>query len=135
MTKFAKICAVLLFVPVVILTGYMVRLSGLAHFEKVEIAVEGYDPKDFFSGYYVALQPNWQRTDCSQFADNACPKKEFAEVYSFYVKEDTVKRICLFFGFEIVYNHLIIFSILRLIFFYCRCFLCCDCRFGKQMQC
>ena len=93
MTKFAKICAVLLFVPVVILTGYMVRLSGLAHFEKVEIAVEGYDPKDFFSGYYVALQPNWQRTDCSQFADNACPKKEFAEVYSFYVKEDTAKKL------------------------------------------
>ncbi len=91
MTKFAKICAVLLFVPVIILTGYMMRLSGLAHFEKVEIAVEGYDPKDFFSGYYVALQPNWQKTDCTQFKDNACPKKEFAEVYSFYVKENNAK--------------------------------------------
>ena len=93
MTKFAKICAVLLFVPVVILTGYMVRLSGLAHFEKVEIAVEGYDPKDFFSGYYVALQPNWQRTDCSRFADKVCPQKEFEQVYSFYVKEDTAKKL------------------------------------------
>ena len=48
MTKFAKICAVLLFVPVVILSVYMLRLTYLAHFEKVEIAVEGYDPKDFF---------------------------------------------------------------------------------------
>lgn len=93
MTKFAKICAVLLFVPVVILTGYMMRLSGLAHFEKVEIAVKGYDPKDFFSGYYVALQPNWQRTDCSQFADKVCPQKEFEQVYSFYVKEDTAKKL------------------------------------------
>lgn len=93
MTKFAKICAVLLFVPVVILTGYMVRLSGLTNFEKVEIAVEGYDPKDFFSGYYVALQPNWQKTDCTQFKDNACPKKEFAEVYSFYVKENNARKL------------------------------------------
>ena len=93
MTKFAKICTVLLFVPVIILTGYMMRLSGLAHFEKVEIAVEGYDPKDFFSGYYVALQPNWQKTDCTQFKDNACPKKEFAEVYSFYVKENAAEKL------------------------------------------
>ena len=59
----------------------------------MEIAVKGYDPKDFFSGYYVALQPNWQKTDCTQFKDNACPKKEFAEVYSFYVKEDTAKKL------------------------------------------
>lgn len=93
MTKFAKICAVLLFVPVVILTGYMVRLSGLTNFEKVEIAVEGYDPKDFFSGYYVALQPNWQRTDCSQFTDKVCPQKEFEQVYSFYVKENAAKKL------------------------------------------
>ena len=93
MTKFAKICAVLLFVPVVILSVYMLRLTYLTHFQKVEIAVEGYDPKDFFSGYYVALQPNWQKTDCTQFKDNACPKKEFAEVYSFYVKEDTAKKL------------------------------------------
>ena len=93
MTKFAKICAVLLFVPVIILTGYMVRLFGLTNFEKVEIAVEGYDPKDFFSGYYVALQPNWQKTDCSQFADKVCPQKEFAQVYSFYVKENAAEKL------------------------------------------
>lgn len=93
MTKFAKICTVLLFVPVIILTGYMMRLSGLAHFEKVEIAVEGYDPKDFFSGYYVALQPNWQKTDCSQFVGNTCPKAEFAEVYSFYTKENNARKL------------------------------------------
>lgn len=93
MTKFAKICAVLLFVPVVILTGYMVRLSGLTNFEKVEIAVAGYDPKDFFSGYYVALQPNWQKTDCSQFVGNTCPKEEFAEVYSFYTKENNARKL------------------------------------------
>lgn len=93
MTKFAKICTVLLFVPVIILTGYMVRLSGLTNFEKVEIAVAGYDPKDFFSGYYVALQPNWQKTDCSQFVGNTCPKEEFAEVYSFYTKENNARKL------------------------------------------
>lgn len=93
MTKFAKICAVLLFVPVVILSVYMLRLTYLTHFEKVEIAVKGYDPKDFFSGYYVALQPNWQKTNCSQFVGNTCPKKEFAEVYSFYVKENNARKL------------------------------------------
>ena len=93
MTKFAKICTVLLFVPVVILSVYMLRLTYLTHFEKVEIAVEGYDPKDFFSGYYVALQPNWQKTDCSQFVGNICPKAEFAEVYSFYTKENNARKL------------------------------------------
>ena len=38
MTKFAKICAVLLFVPVVILSVYMLRLTYLTHFEKVEMS-------------------------------------------------------------------------------------------------
>ena len=93
MTKFAKVCAVLLFVPVVILTGYMLRLSYLTNFEKVEIAVDGYDPKDFFSGYYVALQPNWQKTNCSQFAGNVCPKENFEQVYSFYVKRDNAAKL------------------------------------------
>ncbi len=93
MTKFAKICAVLLFVPVVALTAYMLRLSYLTKFEKVEIAADGYDPKDFFSGYYVALQPNWQKTDCSQFIGKTCPTKEFEQVYSFYVKEDAAKKL------------------------------------------
>lgn len=93
MTKFTKLSAVLLFVPVLVLTGYMLRLSYLTKFEKVEIAVEGYDPKDFFSGYYVALQPNWQKTDCSQFTEKTCPTKEFEQVYSFYVKEDAAKKL------------------------------------------
>ena len=93
MTKFAKICAALLFVPVVVLTGYMLRLSYLTKFEKVEIAVEGYDPKDFFSGYYVALQPNWKKNDCSQFAGNTCPTKDFEQVYSFYTKEGNAKKL------------------------------------------
>lgn len=93
MSKFAKICMVLLFVPVVILSVYMLRLSYLTNFGKVEIAADGYDPKDFFSGYYVALQPNWQKTDCSQFTGKTCPAKEFEQVYSFYVKEEAAKKL------------------------------------------
>lgn len=93
MTKFVKIFSVLLLLPIVVLSAYTLRLSYLTHFERVKIVVEGYDPKDFFSGYYIALQPNWQKTDCSQFVDNICPKEEFQQVYSFYVKEEWAKRL------------------------------------------
>ena len=44
-----KIFAILLFVPVIVLGAYMIKLISMSRFEKVEVAVQGYDPKDFFS--------------------------------------------------------------------------------------
>ncbi|MDO4162305.1 MAG: hypothetical protein Q4D80_04810 [Pseudomonadota bacterium] len=86
MTKFTKICILLLFLPIIILSVQMLRLSYMTTFSKVEIAVRGYDPKDFFSGYYMRLQPDWQNTDCAQFENKECPVKDFKKVYDFYIR-------------------------------------------------
>lgn len=80
-----KILITLLFLPIIGLFGTMMYYEKMTHFDRVEIAVEGYDPKDFFSGYYMNLQLNWQKTDCTQFADSICPQDEFAHHYNFYI--------------------------------------------------
>lgn len=53
----------------------------------VLIAVTGYDPRDLLSGHYVNLRPVWDKTDCSQFADNECPRDRFRYSYRFYLPE------------------------------------------------
>ncbi len=83
-----KILAALLLLPVVGLGGGMLYYEKMTHFDRVEIAVRGYDPKDFFSGYYMRLQPDWQKTDCTQFADKRCPQNDFAKDYTFYMKQE-----------------------------------------------
>lgn len=88
-----KIFAILLFVPVIVLGAYMVKLISMSRFEKVEVAVQGYDPKDFFSGYYMYLRPDWEKTDCSQFADNICPREEFEQTYTFYIKREQSDKL------------------------------------------
>lgn len=88
-----KIFAVLLFFPVVILAGYMLRLNYMSHFEKVEVAVQGYDPKDFFSGYYMYLRPDWEKTDCTQFEKNVCPIEDFEQTYTFYIKREQSNKL------------------------------------------
>lgn len=81
-----KILYSLLFLPVVALGVQMLRLDSLTHFSQVEVVVQGYDPKDFFAGYYMNLRPDWENTDCSQFADSTCPRNDFASNYSFYIQ-------------------------------------------------
>lgn len=83
-----KILAALLLLPVVGLGGSMLYYEKMTHFDRVEIAVRGYDPKDFFAGYYMRLQPDWQKTDCTQFADKLCPQNDFAKDYTFYMKQE-----------------------------------------------
>lgn len=80
-----RILIALLFLPIICLFGTMMYYEKMTHFNRVEVAVEGYDPKDFFSGYYMNLQLNWAKTDCTQFADNICPQDEFAHHYNFYI--------------------------------------------------
>ena len=80
-----KILTALLFLPIILLAGSMLYYEKMTHFDRVEIAVEGYDPKNFFSGYYMNLQLNWQKTDCTQFAESICPQDEFAPHYNFYI--------------------------------------------------
>ena len=83
-----KILAALLLLPVVGLGATMLYYEKMTHFDRVEVAVRGYDPKDFFSGYYMRLQPDWEKTNCTQFADKVCPKDEFAKDYTFYMKQE-----------------------------------------------
>lgn len=88
-----KILTGLLLLPVVVLGICMVRLNYMSNFEKVEVAVQGYDPKDFFSGYYMYLRPDWEHTDCTQFADNVCPKSNFNSTYTFYIKREQSEKL------------------------------------------
>lgn len=88
-----KLWGVLLCLPAVVLTAIIVYLNCLTHFTRVEVAVRGYDPKDFFAGYYILLQPDWSATDCSQFADGICPKDDFAPTYNFYIKREQSDKI------------------------------------------
>lgn len=76
---------ILLFLPVFILGGVISYYDYSTHFSRVEIVVEGYDPKDFFSGYYMELQPNWAKTDCTQFAEQKCPTEAFQQRYKYYI--------------------------------------------------
>jgi len=88
-----KVLASLLLLPIIVLAGSMLRLSYMSNFEKVEIAVQGYDPKDFFSGYYMYLRPDWEKTDCTQFADDKCPKDNFNKTYTFYIKREQSEKL------------------------------------------
>ena len=80
--------AILLVLPILVLGGYMLYLNAMTKFNRVEVVVQGYDPKDFLSGYYLYLRPDWNETDCTQFADGVCPQKEFDETFTFYIRSE-----------------------------------------------
>ncbi|MBQ4400058.1 MAG: hypothetical protein II830_02040 [Alphaproteobacteria bacterium] len=88
-----KILAVLLFLPVIGLGFYMLWLQTMTEFRRVEIAVAGYDPRDFFSGNYMNLRLDWNSTDCSQFKDNVCPKEDFDLFYHFYIRQENSQTL------------------------------------------
>ena len=112
-----KILAALLFLPVIGLGFYMLWLQTMTEFRRVEIAVAGYDPRDFFSGNYMNLQLDWNSTDCSQFADNRCPKEDFDLFYHFYIRQENSQALTqkvnagnvkLVFSYEHGYNPMIV---------------------------
>ncbi|MBR3662189.1 MAG: hypothetical protein IKN67_02790 [Alphaproteobacteria bacterium] len=88
-----KIKLALLFFPIVILFGYIMSLNYLSSFSEVKIAMRGYDPLDLFSGYYMNMQPDWERTDCSQFAGSVCPKDNFRSYYNFYINQKNSEQL------------------------------------------
>ena len=83
----------LLFLPVLVLGGAMAYYDYATHFSRVEVVVEGYDPKDFFSGYFMELQPNWDKTDCTQFTEQKCPTKAFLPHYRYYINRDQSDKL------------------------------------------
>ena len=88
-----KLLYSLLYIPALVLSGVMIYYTTESNFSKVEIAVQGYDPKDFFSGYYMNLQPDWEKTDCSQFENNVCPVQEFRPVYNYYIRREQSEKL------------------------------------------
>lgn len=88
-----KLLYSLLYVPALVLSGVMIYYTTESNFSKVEIAVQGYDPKDFFSGYYMNLQPDWEKTDCGQFENNVCPVREFRPVYNYYIRREQSAKL------------------------------------------
>lgn len=83
----------LLYLPALFLTCVMIYYTAESNFAKVEVAVTGYDPKDFFSGYYMSLQTDWAKTDCSQFENNVCPINDFRKVYNYYIKREQSSKL------------------------------------------
>ncbi len=78
----------LIFLPVFVLGANMLYLSSLTEFSKVNIAVQGYDPRDLFAGNYMYLQLDWDKTDCAQFENQVCPKENFNDTYNFYINKE-----------------------------------------------
>ena len=88
-----KLLYSLLYIPALVLSGVMIYYTTESNFSKVEIAVQGYDPKDFFSGYYMNLQPDWEKTDCGQFENNVCPVQDFRSVYNYYIRREQSAKL------------------------------------------
>lgn len=75
--------------PVVLMGAVMGYHGYMSSFDEVEIAATGYDPRDILAGHYLNLQLDWNKTDCTQFSGNVCPKKEFDKVYNFYISRQS----------------------------------------------
>lgn len=94
---------------------YTQQMSG----QEIKVAVSGYDPRDLLSGRYIEYTIDWNRTDCTQFADGICPKDEFckeaslARVCRFYIPEEKAEQLTRLFWkrnttdmvFEVVYSY------------------------------
>lgn len=86
---------------------------------EVKVAVEGYDPRDLFSGRYIQYSVDWDKTDCAQFADGQCPQDEFCvdarwgRQCRFYIPEEYASQLDSLFRlrnqndlvFEVIYSY------------------------------
>ena len=88
-----KLVLGLLFLPVFVLGAMMAYYDYATHFSRVEVVVEGYDPKDFFSGFYMELQPAWDKTDCTQFEEQKCPQEAFKSRYKYFINRQHSNKL------------------------------------------
>lgn len=87
---------VLLTLPIIILlcvSIYWAIASSIG--TDVKIVIRGYDPRDLLSGHYISYTIDWDKTDCSQFTDNICPKDEFCHGFDckFYIPETDAEQL------------------------------------------
>lgn len=80
--------------PIVFLGCWMVSLHLAAtNAQIVIVRMRGFDPVDLLSGHYLYLRPDWELTDCQQFANNQCPKKLFEKSYRYYLPEHDAQAL------------------------------------------
>lgn len=80
--KYEKLLLVML--PVLMLLCWVGFLSLDRHSgQEVVVSIGGYDPRSVLSGHYIEYQIDWDNTDCFQFEDNVCPKKDFMRIMSY----------------------------------------------------
>ena len=112
---------ILFFLPLIVLCGWTIGLFIQQSVgTEVKVAIYGYDPRDLLSGHYIQYQINWDKTDCSQFPHNRCPKYEFCEQIfhrqrnrqcRFYIPEtnagvlDKLLRTSRSENFEVIYSY------------------------------
>ncbi|MBQ9272042.1 MAG: GDYXXLXY domain-containing protein [Alphaproteobacteria bacterium] len=120
MTK--KFWGGLFFLPLVCLAIWTIFLAvQQKRGSEVKVAIQGYDPRDLLSGHYIQYQIDWDKTDCTQFVDNVCPKEDFCtdarwgRECRFYVPEKSASELDKLFRkfrsgdenmlFEVVYSY------------------------------
>lgn len=75
-----KLLIVLFSVPYFALISWAIYLYFQAQAGvDVKVAIQGYDPRHLLAGRYVEYVIDWEKTDCSQFESQVCPKEEFCE--------------------------------------------------------
>lgn len=87
---------ILLATPIAILLCISICLAiyaALGH--EVKVAIRGYDPRDLLSGHYISYTIDWDKTDCTQFPDNLCPKTKFChnDNCKFYIPESDSEQL------------------------------------------
>lgn len=111
---------VLLVLPWICLVTWTLLLAHQrANGDEVIVSITGYDPRDLLSGRYIAYQVDWDKTDCQQFENGICPKKNFCregrwgEQCRFYIPEKQADQLDYLFRnrsqkdlhFEVVYSY------------------------------
>lgn len=96
-----KIVLGLIFAPMLALLIWVASINiSIASMNDVKIRITGYDPRDLFRGHYIEYTIDWNKTDCSQFAENRCPIENFAYLsdgwrnsHRFYIPEQYASKL------------------------------------------
>ena len=116
-----KLLLIILFCPLIILAVWIVSIDRQSKDGiDIKVRITGYDPRDILSGHYISYQIDWDKTDCSQFPDKECLKKEFCHenrwgTYAcrFYIPEESSGQLDELFRtrnsdnlkFEVIYSY------------------------------
>ena len=86
--------------PIFVLFVWTLSLSIQKTFlPEVTVRITGYDPRDLLSGHYISYVIDWGKTDCTQFEDAICPKREFSTLRKYdsslryYIPEENAKEL------------------------------------------